>query len=93
MGHRIVRISEEFLRRFLCGKGAIIGPCEVVEGLPADAKLIRILPEDIRYARVSPTLNLMYESSEWEGPREGDIVPDITIIYRSIAPKGEANGA
>jgi len=58
----------------------------VIQGLPGDAKLIRIIPDhSINYAvHSTPRLALVYESSEWPESPEGSILPEQRVLFETI---------
>lgn len=57
----------------------------VVEGLPADARLVRIIPEFFVNDEILPTrLALVYESAEWPEALEGYALPIQIIVFETI---------
>lgn len=87
MGQKVVYLTTGLLTE-LIRQGAVTH-CLVVEGLPWDAQLIRVMtmPDYSIYSKHSPErLGLIYESGEWPQLHEGDHIPTHVIKFERIAP-------
>lgn len=88
MGQKAVYVTTEIITE-LIRQGAVTH-CLVVEGLPWDAKLVRIIPDysagwEVQQAR----LTLIYESAEWPELPEGSVLPIQEIRFETIRGNDE----
>lgn len=82
MGRKTLSISDVFLP-MIFGKNSL--PCIVSEnGLPDDAKIVNA--QVTFYGTGHQTLVLLMESSEWEGPADGDRYPEINVTFTQATP-------
>jgi hypothetical protein len=83
MGQKVVYITTDLLTKII--RQGAENHTRVVEGLPSDAKLVRIIPDysvgwEVNQARLA----LVYESSEWPELSEGSVLPIQTIRFEAI---------
>lgn len=57
-------------------------PAEVAEGLPSDTKLVRA---DIDYVHAGfGVIRVVVESDAFDEVKEGDVIPETSIIFRRL---------
>lgn len=80
MGQRVVFVTGPFLKH-ICSSGTI--PETIVEGLPADAELLRIVPDfSTNGAAARPKMGAVFQSREWEPLEEGSQIPELVVAFR-----------
>lgn len=81
-GQRVIFITEALLTNIL--KTGIL-PAVKVEGLPPDARLVRIIPDySMNYLVTEPRIGCVYESEEWEPLPEGATIPVLTVKFTKL---------
>lgn len=86
MGQKAVYVTTEIITEII-RQGAVTH-CLVVEGLPWDAKLVRVIPDySLNGETLPPRLALVYESAEWAELPEGSVLPIQTIQFEAIRGK------
>lgn len=74
MGQKAVYVTTDLLTEII--RQGAENHTRVVEGLPGDAKLVRIIPDySINRETLPPRLALVYESAEWPELPEGSVLP------------------
>lgn len=82
MRAKVIRISSDLLAEFL--REGELTPARVKVGLPADAELVRIIPEwlpaEIRAAQIA----LVYQSSHWPEVENGEVIPVLDVVFERV---------
>jgi hypothetical protein len=82
MGQKAVYITTDLLTEII-RQGAETH-CLTVEGIPWDARLVRIIPDySVGYEVSQARLTLVYESAEWPELPEGSVLPIQTIQFEA----------
>lgn len=80
MGFRVVYVTGRMMTEII--RQGAENHTRVTQGLPADAVLVRIIPDRFDYFETKePTLGLVYQSSEFSELPEGSVIPDLQIIF------------
>lgn len=83
MGQKAIYITTDLLTEII--RQGAENHTRVVEGLPKDAELVRIIPDySINFEVVPARLTLVYESAEWPELPEGSVIPIQEIRFEKI---------
>lgn len=85
MRQKVVKITSELLTDLF--KQGEIPRVRVVDGLPADAELVRIIPDysygwEVRQA----SIGLVYQSAEFPELERGALIPELQVVFERIPP-------
>lgn len=82
-GQRAVYIGHTMITRWLTQANE--HHFRVAAGLPADARLVRVIPDySMEWEVVPPRMTLIYESLEWPPMEEGAKIPELKIEFYMI---------
>lgn len=80
MKQRVVWWSAELVTELM--KTGIAPGVVVKQGLPADAELVRIIPDhSLSMEAHPPRVGLVYHSNEFSDTPEGSLIPELQIIF------------
>lgn len=88
MGQKAVYVTADLLTEII--RQGAENHTRVVEGLPGDARLVRIIPDySVGYEVQQARLALVYESAEWPELPEGSVLPIQAITFEKIRGNDE----
>jgi hypothetical protein len=83
MGQKAVYITTDLITEII--RQDAENHTRVVEGIPNDARLVRIIPDySVGWEVSQARLTLVYESAEWPELPEGSLLPIQTIRFEAI---------
>jgi hypothetical protein len=83
MGQKAIYITADLITEII--RQGAENHTRVVEGLPSDAKLVRVIPDySVGWEVLPPRLALVYESAEWPELPEGSLLPIQIIQFEKI---------
>jgi hypothetical protein len=87
-GQRIIKVQAEFLGEiFITGKENHFA---VVEGLPSDAMAVRFFnPQSFGRVGDETIIAIVFESEQWPPINKGDVIPELTVEFRTLRCKFE----